>query len=189
MRRVMPLATMSRGASSAQFVLPLHEAHAVGVDQVGALAADRLGDQRLLALRVGAQEEDRRVELDELQVAHLGARAQRQGHAVARGDGRVGRRREDLAHAAGRQDHRGGVDRAHAVVLAFAHDVQGDARRAALGIREEVQDERVLDRAQTTRAHRLDQGPGDLGTGGVAAGVGDAAAVVAALAGEFQAAL
>jgi hypothetical protein len=78
------------------------------------------------------------------------------------------------------------VDRAHAVVLALAHDVQGDARRAALGVREEVQDERVLDRAQATRAYRLDQGPGDLGTGGVAAGVGDAAAVVAALAGELQ---
>src|SRR5690606_41198799 len=33
-----------------QFVLPLHEAHAVGVHQVGALPAHRLGDQWLLAL-------------------------------------------------------------------------------------------------------------------------------------------
>ncbi|CAM5633851.1 hypothetical protein SGRIM128S_07255 [Streptomyces griseomycini] len=185
----MPLATMSRGASSASFVLPLHEAHAVGVHQVGALAADRLGDQGLLALRVGPEEEDGGVELDELEVAHLGARAQGEGHAVARGDGGVRGRGEDLAHAAGGQDHRGGVDGAHAVVLALPHDVQGHAGRAAVGVREEVQDERVLDGARPARADRLDQGAGDLRTGGVAARVGDAAAVVAALAGELQAAL
>ncbi|CAM5430549.1 hypothetical protein SPURM210S_06104 [Streptomyces purpurascens] len=81
------------------------------------------------------------------------------------------------------------MDRAHAVVLALPHDVQGDARGVALGVREEVQDERVLDRAHATRAYRVDQGAGDLGAGGVTARVGDAAAVVAPLAGEFQSAL
>ncbi len=172
-----------------QFVLPLHEAHAVGVHQVGALAAYRLGDQGLLALRLGPQEEDRGVELDELEVADLGARAQGEGHAVAGGDGGVRRRREDLAHAAGGQDHGGGLHRPHAVVLALAHDVQGDPGRAAVGVREEVQDEGVLDGAQPPCADRLDEGAGDLRAGGVAARVGDATAVVAALAGEREAAL
>jgi hypothetical protein len=74
-------------------------------------------------------------------------------------------------------------------VLALAHDVQGDACGAAVGVREEVEDEGVLDGADTARADRLDQRAGDLRSGGVAAGVGDAAAVVAALAGESQAAL
>ena len=114
-----------------QFVLADHEADAVGVDQVGALAAYRLGDQRLLALGVRAEEQHGRVELHELQVGDLGAGAQGERHAVAGGDGRVGGRGEDLAHAAGGEDHRGGVHGADAVVLALAHDVQGDARGAA----------------------------------------------------------
>ncbi|GAA3298714.1 hypothetical protein GCM10020295_35020 [Streptomyces cinereospinus] len=180
---------MSRGGEFGELVPAHHEAHAVGVHQVRALAPYRLGDQGLLALRVGAEEQHRGVELDELQVADLRARAQGEGHAVARGDRRVGRRREHLAHAAGREDHRGGVHRAHTVVLALAHDVQGDARGAAVGVREQVQDQGVLDRAQATRADGLDQRPGDLGPRRVAAGVGDAAAVVAALAGQRQPAL
>ena len=124
------------------------------------------------------------MELDELQVGDLRAGPQRERHAVAGGDRGVGGGGEDLAHAAGGEDHRGGVDRADAVVLALAHDVQGDAGRTAFGVRQQVQDERVLDGAQGGRADRLDQGAGDLGAGRVAARVGDAAAVVAALAGE-----
>ena len=156
----------------------------VGVDEVGALAAYRLGDQRLLALGVRAEEEDRRVELDELQVGDLRPGPQRQRHAVAGGDRGVGGGGEDLAHAAGGEDDRGGPDRADAVVLALAHDVERDPRRTAFGVGEQVQDERVLDGVQGGLADRLDQGPGDLGAGRVAARVGDAAAVVAALAGE-----
>ncbi|KYK17038.1 hypothetical protein AUW26_14155 [Streptomyces sp. CC71] len=175
------------GGEFRQLVLSHHEAHAVGVHQVGALAANRLRDQGLLALGVRAEEEDRGVELDELQVADLGARPEGEGHAAARGDGRVRRGREDLAHAAGGGNHGGGVDRPHAVVLALAHDVQGDTGRAAFGVGEEVQDEGVLDGADAARADRLDQRAGDLRTRGVAAGVGDAAAVVAALAGEGEA--
>lgn len=166
-----------------------HEAHAVGIDQVGALAAHGLGDQGLLALRVRAEEQHGRVELDELQVADLRARPQRERHPVARRHRRVGGGGEDLAHAAGREDHSGGVDGPDAVVLALPHDVQGDTGGAALGVREEVQDERVLDGAHAPRPHGLDQGAGDLGAGGVTAGVRDAAAVVAALAGQFQLAL
>lgn len=185
----MPLATMSRGASSASSSPAEHEAHAVRVDQVGALAAYRLRHQWLLALRVRAEEQHGRVELHEFEVGDLGARAQCEGHAVARRDRGIGGRGEDLAHAAGGEDHGGCVHGSHAVVLALSHDVQGHTRGAAVGVRQEVQDERVLHRAQATRAYRLDERPGDLGAGRVAARVRDAAAVVAALAGEFQVAL
>lgn len=163
-----------------------HEAHAVAVDQVGALAAHRLGDQRLLALRVRAEEQHGRVELHELQVGELGARAQRQRHAVAGRHRGVGGRGVHLAHAAGREDHRGGVHGAHAVVLALAHHVQGDTGRTAVGVRQQVQDQRVLDGVQPARAYRRHEGAGDLRTGGVTAGVHDAAPVVAALAAELD---
>lgn len=78
---------------------------------------------------------------------------------------------------------------AHAVVLALAHDVEGDACGAAVGVGEQVEDERVLDRPYAPRADRLDERAGDLRAGRVTARVGDAPAVVAALAGQFQAAL
>ncbi len=172
------------GGQFGQLVLPGHEADAVGVDEVGALAAYGLGDQRLLALGVRAQEEDGRVELDELQVGDLRPGPQRERHPVAGGDGGIGRGGEDLAHAAGREDHRGGPDRAHAVVLALAHDVQRDARRTAFGVGEQIQDEGVLDGVQGRLADRRHQSAGDLRAGRVTARVGDAAAVVAALAGQ-----
>ncbi len=167
-----------------QFVRADHEAVAVGVDEVGALAAHRLRHQRLLALRVGAEPEHGGVELDELQVGDLGAGPQGEGDAVAGGDGGVGGRGEHLAHAAGGQDDGPGPYRADAVVPAFAHDVQRDARRTAVGVLEEVQDEGVLDRLDAGRAHGLDQGAGDLGAGGVTTRMGDAAAVVSALTGQ-----
>ncbi|CAM5356440.1 hypothetical protein STANM309S_03463 [Streptomyces tanashiensis] len=124
------------------------------------------------------------MELDELQVGDLGPGAQRQRDAVAGGHARIGGGGEDLAHAAGGQDHRGRVDRADAVVLPLAHDVQGHARRTALGVRQEVQDEGVLDEAHAPVPYRLDQGARDLGAGRVPARVGDPAAVVAALPGQ-----
>lgn len=69
-------------------------------------------------------------------------------------------------------------------MLALAHDVQRDARRTAFGVREQIQDQGVLDGVQGGLADRADQGAGDLRAGRVAARVGDAAAVVAALAGQ-----
>ncbi len=177
------------GRQLGQLVLTDHEAHAVGVHQMRALAPHRLGDQRLLALGVGAEEEHGGVELHELQVGDLGARAQGERDAVAGGDGRIGGRGEDLAHAAGGEDHRGGVDGPDAVVLALSHDVQGDTGGAALGVGEEVEDQGVLHGRDVTRAYRLDEGAGDLRAGRVAARVDDAAAVVAALAGQLYGAL
>lgn len=156
---------------------------------MGALAAHRLGDQRLLALRLRAEEQHGRVELYELQVGDLGARAQRQGHAVTRRHRGVGGRGEHLAHAAGGEDDRGGVHGAHAVMLALAHHVQRDARRTALGVGQQVQHERVLDRAHPARLDGLHEGAGDLRAGRVAARVRDPAPVVAALAGELDVAV
>lgn len=166
-----------------------HEAGARRVDEVGALAPYRLGDQGLLALGAGPQEEDRGVELDEFEVGDLRSGAQGECHTVARGDRGVGRRGEDLAHASGREDDGGRADRADSVVLALAHDVQGDACRTALGVRQQVQDQSVLDRTESRRPDRIDQCAGDLRARGVAARVGDAAAVVAAFAGELEVAL
>ena len=137
------------GRELGQLVLARHEADAVGVDEVGALAAYRLGDQRLLALGVGARGRAPWGGTGRTRGRETSAPgAQRERHAVAGGDGRVGGGREDLAHAAGGEDHGGGVDGADAVVLALAHDVQGDAGRAAVGVREQVEDEGVLDRAR-----------------------------------------
>ncbi len=98
-----------------QLVLPLHEAHPGVVDEEGALAAHRLGDQRLLAAGGRPEVHHGGVELHELEVGDPRPRAQRQGHAVAGRDRRVGRLREDLAHAAGRQDDGAREHRADAV--------------------------------------------------------------------------
>ena len=82
-----------------------HEPLAGVVEQVGALAPQRLGDQQggvLLAV------ERRRMELHELHVAHHGARPVGHGVAVARRDQRVGGAREHLPDApAGEHDRPG----------------------------------------------------------------------------------
>ena len=121
---------MSRGRQLGQLVLADHEADPVGVDEVGALAPYRLGDQRLLALGVRRRGTGRS--------GGTGRTPGRETSAPARSasatpspveTARVGGRGEDLAHAAGGEDDGRGVDGADAVVLALAHDVQGDARR------------------------------------------------------------
>ena len=170
-----------------QLVLALHEAVALEVDEEGALAADGLGDQRLLALRVGAEPHHRRVELDELEVAQPGAGAQRDRHPVAGGHARVGRLAEDLAEPAGGEHDGPAVHGADAVVLALAEHVEGQPGDAAVGGAQQVDGQRVLDDLDLRRPlDRGDEGALDLGAGRVAAGVGDAVAVVAALAGQRQ---
>ena len=77
-----------------------HEALAVLVAQVRPFAADRLADE--VAARAGDVEHGR-VELHELHVAQLGPGAVGGRHAVAGGDGRVGRLAVDHAAAAARR--------------------------------------------------------------------------------------
>ena len=170
-----------------ELVLALHEAPSLEVDEERALAAHRLGDQRLLALGVGAEPHHGRVELDELEVAQPGSGAQRDRHAVAGGDAGVGRLAEHLAEAARREHDRAAVHGTDAVVLALAEHVEGQAGDGAVGRAQQVDGESVLDDLDLGRAvDGGDEGALDLGAGGVAARVGDPVAVVAALAGQRQ---
>ncbi len=89
---------MSRGASSARWVVMLHETAAVGQQQMAAFAAHRLADQEGLGVRVI---QAGRVELDELHVGHPAAGAPGHGDAVAGRGVRVGGVEVDLAGAAG----------------------------------------------------------------------------------------
>ena len=137
-----------------ELVDALHEPVALEVDEEGALAADRLGDQRLLAAGVGAEVHDRRVELDELQVAQGGAGPQRERHAVAGRDRGVGGLGEHLAEAA-RGEHDGpAADRADAVADALADHVQGHPGDAAVLGEQQVDGERVLDHLDLGRRAR-----------------------------------
>ena len=63
------------------------------------------------------------MELDELEVGDDPPGAQRRGHAVAGGDGRVGGRDVDLAEPTGREHDRATEHRSDAVARALADDV------------------------------------------------------------------
>ena len=105
----------------------LDEALAVGVQQGGALAADRLGDQEALAALDAGH--GGRVELHELEVGERRAGAAREQQADAQRAGRVGRALPQGGRAAGGEDDRAGVDRAP--VLADDADAAPVARPTA----------------------------------------------------------
>ncbi len=157
-----------------------HEALAGGVAQQGALAAQRLGDQRR---RRAAGGEAGRMELDELEVADGGAGAVGHGHAVAGGHLGVGRARVDLSGPAG------GEDRDHRQVqrVLAVGQVERQGADAAAVDREQVDDELVLVELHAA-AHpgRLGQRARDLATGRVAAGVEHAPHRVRALPAEHD---
>ena len=83
----------------------LHEAAAVGVEEHGAIAADGFGNEECTGCcqRCG-------MELIELQVGELRARAQGHGDAIARGYAGVGGVEIELACAAAGQNDGVGVD-------------------------------------------------------------------------------
>ncbi len=147
-------------------VVARHEAVAALVAQVGALAAQRLGDEehRLLAL----EREPGRMELHELEVADGGAGPVGHGDAVAGGHRRVRRAAVHLAGAARREDrHHRHVEGELAVVGA-----ERQGADAAAVHRQQVDDELVLVELHAAAdAGRLGQGARDLAAGGVAAGV------------------
>ncbi len=177
----MPRTTMSREASSARESYSRHEAFAGGVAQVGALAAQRLGDE-LHGLLAG-HGQPRGVELHELEVADGGAGAVGHGDAVAGGDRRVGGASVHLPGAAGGEHrHHGDVEREPAV-----GEVQRERADAAAVDREQVDDELVLvELHAAAHAGRLGERARDLAAGGVAAGVHDPRQRVGALAPEHD---
>ena len=83
------------------------EARAGLVDHHGALAAQRLGEQRQ---RIAAGGERGGMELHELEIDQAGAGARRHRQAVAGELRRIGGVAVELAGAAGGEDHRGRLD-------------------------------------------------------------------------------
>ena len=94
----------------------LHEALAVAVEQVRALAAGALGDEEAVL------DERRRVVLDHLHVHQRRADAVRLADAVAGADEAVGRRLPRLAGAAGGEDDVLGLEDLHLAGADVARD-------------------------------------------------------------------
>ena len=99
----------------------LHEALALGVVELRALAAGALGDQQPEPGQRG------RVVLDHLHVHQRGADAVGHGDPVPGADQRIRGRVVDLAVAAGGQDHGLGREQLHRAVADVARDGAGDA--------------------------------------------------------------
>ena len=171
---------VARGEFGALVVLQ-HEALPGRVAQVGALAAQGLGDELHGLLAVEGQA--RGMELHELQIADGRAGAIRHGDTIAGGDQRVGGAAVHLAGAAGGEDrHHGHVEREAAVV-----QVEGEGADAAPAHGEEVDDELVLVQLDpTSQPGGFGQGARDLAAGGVAAGVQDPRHGVRALTPEYD---
>ena len=107
----------------------LHEAFAVGVDEIAALAPASFRHEHARAVDAGG------VELPHLDVLHRHADAQRHAHAVARVHQRVGGAGVDAAGAAGGEDRRPGLDEHHLAGL----DLDGHhAHHGAVGVGDEV---------------------------------------------------
>ena len=107
--------------------------------------------------------------------------------AVAGGDLRVGGGLEDLADAAGREDDRAGAARRRRR-RGWPSPMTCSVTPGGPAVRhEQVEDQGVLDDLDAGVLGGGEQGAADLGAGGVAAGVRDAAPVVAALAGQRDA--
>ena len=96
------------GGQVFQGVVLLHEGPPGAVDEDGALAPERLGDEEILGRHVI---EAGGVELDEFHVADPGPGPVGHGDAVARGDVRVAGVEIDLAHPPGGQEGDGGLQR------------------------------------------------------------------------------
>ena len=124
----MPCSSMRRVSARRHDVARLQlvdEALAVRVAQQGAVAPQRLGEERP---GHGLEGERGRVELDELEVGHRDAGAQGHGDAVAGGLEGVGGDGEQLAGAAGGDEDVGGPDVAHRAVAEPGGDARGSGR-------------------------------------------------------------
>jgi hypothetical protein len=166
-----------------------HRVHACGhrialtVNQSRALAANRLGDQRPAAAGA-AVVQHRRVELDELDVAHRGTGPQRQRDAVAGGALGVGGRAVQLPEATGGQDHRRCVHDADAPPIRHQHT--GYRIGARRGVVQQAQ--RDMFDPDVQRGCGMVEGALHLGAGGIAAGMHDTPPRVPAFTAERPAA-
>ena len=122
-----------------------HEALARGVEEIGTLPAHCFRHEWLLAACARPEPQDRRVELHELHVRDFCSGTQRQCYAVTGRHRRIRRLREDLAEASGGEHHRGCERRAHSVALPLAHDVEGDALSATVGVLEQIEHQGTFD--------------------------------------------
>ncbi len=143
--------------------IALHEALALGVGQIAALAACALGDQAACAVNAGG------VELDEFHVLQRQTRAQHHGVAVARAGVRGGGGEIGAAIAAGRQNGLLGAEAVQGAVVEFPG---GDASAGAVLIHDQVEHE-ILDEelgrmAQGLAVQRMQDGV----TGAVGGGAG-----------------
>ena len=125
--------------------IALHEALALGIDEIAAFAARALGDQAAGAVDAG------RVELHEFHVLQRQAGAQRHGVAVAGAGVRGGRGEIGAAIAAGREHRRLGAE---AVDRAVVHLQRDDAAHAAVGVADQVDGE-IFDEELALRLQRL----------------------------------
>ena len=178
-RRMIALATTSRGARSASACTPCHEP-ACRRRRPGRAPSPRTASEisGCWPLASGAEPEHGRVELDELQVGDHRAGPQRERDAVAGGDRRVGGGGEDLAHAAGGQHHGAGA--------CTAPTPSRCPRPCTCRVTPAARPSSSVSRSSTSACsitsiaavagRRRDAAPADLGAGGVAAGVHDAVA-------------
>ena len=158
-----PADHVARGQILGRGRVALHEALALGVGQVAALAAGTLGDQAAGAV------DARRVELDELHVLQRQAGAQHHGVAVAgagvgRGAGEV-----DPAVAAGGE---AGLVRPEAVQRAVLDAERQDAEALAVLVHEQVEGEILVEELHLVLQRLLEEGVQDDVAGAVGGGAG-----------------
>src|SRR4029450_9552898 len=173
-------------------MLPHHEAFAMRVDQLAALTAYGLADQRQLAAGSLTEVEHSRMELDELDVPQAGPGAERGRDAISGGDRRIRRHSVDLADATRGKNNCPRVHRTHASAGAPPTPVPRPSRDRGAVIRtdlgwNQVEDQRMFDDLDTAiGGDRGDECAFDLSAGGVTSGMGDPLPVVAALPSQFQ---
>ncbi len=154
------------------------EALTAGVPEHRAVSAERLRQQRTRHRRVI---EGGGMELEELEVGHCDLRPERHRHAVAGGDGRVGRHPEQLTGTAGGQQ---GVPGQHLERSTVGpHGAHPDA---PTGIDDEVEGEGLFVDLAYPLTDRGDERPLDLRSGRRPARVDDARHRMPAFAGQFE---
>ncbi len=125
------------------------------------------------------------MELHELEVRDRRARPPRHRHAVAGRDAGIGRLAEDLAEPAAREDRRLRPDQLQPVARVMGDRAEHAAVAAFGG--EQIDREALLEDADRSRRLRLRlERAGQFAAGGVAVGVHDAAAAMAAFASEVD---